>query len=238
LGANWRQFSLLVLINGFVGAMVGQERALLPLLAEHEFGLTSRALILSFVCSFGLAKALANLFAGHGSDRLGRKKLLIAGWLVAIPIPLLLMWAPTWEWIILANVLLGLNQGLCWSTTVIMKIDIVGPAHRGLAMGLNEAAGYVAVSLAAFVSASIAASTALRPQPFILGIGFVLAGLLLSWVFVQESRGHAHQEAALLTAASGRVGPQPRLSFRAILGRTSWGIDRCSRPARPGSSTT
>ena len=152
LRANWRQFALLVIVNAFVGGMVGLERAVLPLLAEHDFAIASRTAILSFIASFGLVKALANLFAGRISDRIGRKRILIAGWLLGLPVPFLVMLAPSWSWIIFANVLLGLNQGFCWSTTVIMKIDLVGPARRGLAMGFNEAAGYVAVSLAAFSS--------------------------------------------------------------------------------------
>ena len=146
LRANWEQFSLLVTVNAFVGATVGIERVLLPLLAEREFGLASRAAILSFIVSFGLVKAIANLFAGRVGERWGRKKVLISGWLFALPVPVLILLAPSWRWVVLANVLLGINQGLCWSTTVIMKIDLVGPERRGLAMGLNEASGYLAVS--------------------------------------------------------------------------------------------
>src|SRR5262245_20865883 len=152
LRANWQQFTLLVIVNAFVGGMVGLERAVVPLLAESDFHLASKAVILSFIISFGIVKALANLFAGRMSDRLGGKRILIAGWLFGLPAPFLVMFAPTWEWVVFANVLLGINQGLCWSTTVIMKIDLVGPARRGLAMGLNEAAGYVALSLAALAS--------------------------------------------------------------------------------------
>ncbi len=186
LRANWQQFSLLVVINAFVGAMVGLERAIVPLLAADDFGQTSRTIILSFIVSFGIVKALANLFAGRMSDRIGRKRILVAGWIVGLPAPLLVIVAPSWEWVVFANVLLGINQGLCWSTTVIMKIDLVGPARRGLAMGLNEFAGYVAVSLAALASGYLAAMYALRPQPFYLGIGFAAAGLLLSVLFVRE----------------------------------------------------
>jgi len=166
LGANWQQFTLLVVINAFVGGMVGLERTVLPLLAEHDFQLTSRTAVLSFIVTFGVTKALANLFAGRMSDRIGRKKILVAGWIFGLPVPLLIMLAPSWGWIVAANILLGINQGLCWSTTVIMKIDLVGPARRGLAMGLNEFAGYVAVALAALASGYIAATYALRPQPF------------------------------------------------------------------------
>jgi MFS family permease len=216
LVANWQQFSLLVVVNAFVGGMVGIERAILPLLAEQEFGLASRTAILSFIVSFGVVKALANLFAGRLSDRIGRKQILIVGWLFGVPVPLLLMVAPTWEWVVFANVLLGINQGLCWSTTVIMKIDLVGPRQRGLAMGLNEAAGYGAVALAALASGYLAATYALRPQPFYLGLAFALAGLLLSVVFVRESHGHAQFEARQ-AAAGGVPDPSPhRLSFREV----------------------
>ena len=221
LRANWRQFTLLVIINAFVGAMVGQERAILPLLAVHHFGLASRAAILSFIASFGLVKALANLFAGRVSDRIGRKRILVAGWLVGLPVPLLVMFAPSWGWVVFANLLLGVNQGFCWSTTVIMKIDLVGPARRGLAMGLNEAAGYGAVSLAAFASGYLASAYALRPQPFYLGIVFALAGLLLSVLFIDDSYGHARQEARLRAAETGRGSSAPP-PFARILLLTSW----------------
>src|SRR5437016_3291318 len=207
LRANWRQFGLLVIVNALVGAMVGQERAILPLLAEHDFGLASRTAILSFIVSFGLVKALANLFAGRMSDRVGRKRVLVAGWIVGLPVPFLIMAAPGWAWIVAANVLLGINQGLCWSTTVIMKIDLIGPRRRGLAMGLNEAAGYVAVSLAALATGFIAVAYGPRPQPFILGVGFAAAGLLLSTVWVRDSQDHARQE-ALLPAARERLPTQ------------------------------
>src|SRR6516225_8439565 len=162
LRANWEQFSLLVAVNAFVGATVGIERVLLPLLAERDFCLASRAAILSFIVSFGLVKAIANLFAGRISEHWGRKRVLVAGWLFALPVPAIILFAPSWGWIVLANVLLGINQGLCWSTTVIMKIDLVGPERRGLAMGLNEASGYLAVSAAAFVSGYLASSLGLR----------------------------------------------------------------------------
>jgi MFS family permease len=219
LRANWQQFWLLVLINAFVGAMVGLERAIVPLLAADDFGQTSRTVILSFIVSFGVVKALANLFAGRMSDRIGRKRILVGGWLFGLPVPFLLMLAPAWEWVVFANVLLGINQGLCWSTTVIMKIDLVGPVRRGLAMGLNEFAGYGAVSLAALASGYVAATYALRPQPFYLGIVFAVAGLLLSVVFVRESHGHARHEAQLV----GRAADTPHQpSFAHILLLTSW----------------
>src|SRR5947209_14746208 len=147
--------------------MVGIERTVVPLLAGEAFGLASKTTILSFIMSFGLVKAGANLFAGRMGERFGRKRILVAGWLIALPVPIIVIFAPSWEWVVFANVLLGINQGLCWSTTVIMKIDLVGPAHRGLAMGFNEAAGYLAVALAAFASGYLAATYALRPQPFL-----------------------------------------------------------------------
>jgi len=217
LGANWQQFTLLVIINAFVGGMVGLERSIVPLLGHQVFGLASTTAVLSFIVSFGVVKALANLFAGRLSDRIGRKGVLVAGWLVGLPVPLLIIFAPAWGWVVFANVLLGINQGLCWSTTVIMKIDLVGPARRGLAMGLNEAAGYGAVSLAAIAAGYLAATYALRPQPFLLGIGFALAGLLLSLFFVRESHGHARHEATLLAHSAGR----PEGSARSALVATS-----------------
>jgi MFS family permease len=202
LGANWQQFTLLIIVNAFVGGMVGLERSIVPLLGHQVFGLASTTAVLSFIVSFGVVKALANLFAGRLSDRIGRKGVLVVGWLFGLPVPLLIIFAPSWSWVVFANVLLGINQGLCWSTTVIMKIDLVGPARRGLAMGLNEAAGYGAVSLAAIATGYLAATYALRPQPFLLGIGFALAGLLLSLFFVRESHEHARHEAALLAHPS------------------------------------
>ncbi|HWQ13174.1 MAG TPA: MFS transporter [Roseiflexaceae bacterium] len=219
LRANWAQFALLVLVNAFVGGMVGIERAVLPLLAEREFALASKTAILSFIASFGVVKALANLFAGRLSDRIGRKGVLVAGWLMGLPVPLIIMLAPAWEWVVFANVLLGVNQGLCWSTTVIMKIDLVGPVRRGLAMGLNEAAGYLAAALAALGAGYLAATYTLRPQPFILGLIFALGGLLLSLFFVRESRGHADVEARQHPTPAQRAG---QLSFAQIVLLTSW----------------
>ena len=205
LRANWQQFTLLVIVNAFVGGMVGLERSIVPLLGQQVFGLASTLAVLSFIVSFGIVKALANLFAGRLSDRIGRKGVLITGWLVGLPVPFLIIFAPAWSWVVFANVLLGINQGFCWSTTVIMKIDLVGPARRGLAMGINEAAGYGAVSLAAIAAGFLAATYALRPQPFLLGVVFALAGLLLSIFFVRESHGHARHEAALLAHPSGHA---------------------------------
>ena len=208
LGANWRQFWLLVLINAFVGAMVGLERTVLPLLAEDEFGLASRGVALSFLVSFGLVKAATNFFAGRLGDLYGRKPILVVGWLVGIPVPFMIMWAPSWDWIVAANVLLGINQGLAWSTTVIMKIDLAGPRRRGLAMGLNEFGGYVAVALSALATGYVAQAYGLRPEPFYLGIAFVAVGLGLSAVFVRETRGHARLEAEQV-AGRGEEPPRP-----------------------------
>jgi MFS family permease len=194
LRRNAGQFALLVAVNGLVGGMVGQERTVVPLLARDVFGLTGFTVVLSFVLAFGVTKALANLAAGALADRYGRKPVLVAGWLVGLPVPLLLIWAPDWSWVILANVLLGINQGLAWSSTVIMKIDLVGPARRGLAMGLNEAAGYGAVALTALVTGFIAAEAGLRPAPFFLGLAIVGLGLGASVLFVRETRGHVSLE--------------------------------------------
>ncbi len=235
LRANWEQFTLLVIVNAFVGAMVGLERTVLPLIAEAEFGLVARSSALSFLISFGIVKALANLFAGRLSDRVGRKSILVAGWLAALPVPLLIIFAPSWGWIIFANVLLGVNQGLCWSTTVIMKIDLVGPKQRGLAMGLNEFAGYLAVSLSALATGYLAAAYGLRPAPFYPGIAFAVLGLLLSIFFVRETHTHARHEAKLSEvplvplsslSSQGNKGTEgtegTRLSFSQILLLTSW----------------
>lgn len=223
LRANLGQFLLLVLINAFVGAMVGQERDVVPLLGARVFGLASATAGLSFIVSFGVVKALANLGAGRLSDRIGRKGVLVAGWLAALPVPLLLMVAPSWGWVVLANVLLGINQGLCWSTTVIMKIDLVGPARRGLAMGVNEAAGYGAVALVAAASGYLAAVYGLRPWPFVPGIAFALGGLFLSALFVRESHGHARHEARLVTATHTPAHGTPEtVPFTQVFVRTSF----------------
>jgi MFS family permease len=194
LRENLGQFSLLVLVNAFVGAMVGLERSILPAIAEAEFRIAARTAILSFIVVFGLTKALTNYFAGRLSDRHGRKHVLVAGWLVALPVPFVLMWAPHWNWVVAANVLLGVSQGLTWSTTVIMKIDLVGPRQRGLAMGLNEFAGYFAVAGSALATGWLAAAYGLRPEPFYLGVAYAVAGLLLSSVAVRETRQHVAQE--------------------------------------------
>jgi MFS family permease len=194
VAANWRQFTLLVVLNAFVGAMVGQERAVLPLLAEREFGIATSSALLSFIATFGLTKALTNLAAGRLSDTWGRRRLLIIGWLVGLPVPVLLILAPSWSWVVLANVLLGVNQGLCWSLTVIMKIDLAGPERRGLAMGLNEFAGYLAVSLAALLTGFLATTGDWRTTPFYPGLGYAVAGLVLTLAFVRDTGGHVALE--------------------------------------------
>ena len=197
LRENLAQFSLLVVVNALVGAMVGMERTILPAIAEHDFHLAARAAILSFIVVFGVTKALANYLAGRLSDRMGRKHVLVAGWVIAAPVPFLLMWAPSWSWVLFANLLLGASQGLTWSTTVIMKIDLAGAKNRGLAMGLNEFAGYFAVAASALATGWLAASYGLRPLPFSLGIGFVAVGLALSALVIRETKDHATHESRL-----------------------------------------
>lgn len=215
LRTNWRQFVLLVLINAFVGAMVGLERAVLPLLGEQEFGLASRSSILAFVASFGATKALSNLIAGRLADRGGRKTVLLAGWAVGLAVPVVVIAAPTWAWVVFANALLGVNQGLCWSATVMMKVDLVGPDRRGLALGINEFAGYVALGLAAFGGAQIAEASSLRTGPFALAAVVAALGGFAS-IFVRETRGHAELE------ASHRQEPAPATSFRRVFMDVSW----------------
>ena len=226
LRENWRQFALLVLVNAFVGAMIGLERSVLPLLGEREFGLASRSAALSFVATFGIVKAVTNVFAGRLGDRYSRKRVLVAGWLFALPVPFLIIAAPTWGWIVAANVLLGINQGLAWSTAVIMKIDLVGPRQRGLAMGVNEFAGYLAVALSALATGVIASRYGLRPEPFYLGIAFAAAGLALSVLLVRDTTAHARAEAASGARAESPAGKDPILerspSFRELLVRGTW----------------
>ncbi|MEV0405020.1 MFS transporter [Actinoallomurus sp. NPDC050550] len=196
LRANLAQFTLLVAVNALVGGMLGQERTVLPLLARQVFHLSAYTAALTYIVAFGATKAITNFFAGTLSDRYGRKPVLVAGWLVALPVPVLLIWGPAWGWIVFANVLLGINQGLTWSTTVIMKIDLVGPARRGLAMGCNEASGYVALAATAMATGAIAAHAGLRPGPFLLGAAYAALALGLSTLAVRETRAHARAEAA------------------------------------------
>jgi MFS family permease len=194
---NLGQFSILVLINVFVGMMVGLERTVVPLIGEKEFGLVSKTAIVSFIVSFGITKAICNLFAAHVSETVGRRKVLVLGWLIGLPVPFIIIFADRWFWFDVANILLGVNQALCWSMTVIMKVDLVGPKRRGLALGLNEFAGYLAVGFTAWTTGYIASLYALRPQPFYLGIGVAFAGLLMSSLFAKETRQYAKLEAKL-----------------------------------------
>jgi MFS family permease len=219
--ANWRQFALLVLINAFVGAMVGLERSVVPLLAQSEFGVASTQAMLAFIATFGLAKAAANLLAGHWGDRLGRRRVLIMGWLFGLPVPLMIILAPSWGWVVAANLLLGLNQGFAWSMTVVMKVDLAGPKQRGLAMGLNEFAGYLAVAGAALAAGLLAERFGLRPAPFYLGIAVVVIGLTLSILFVGETSPQVAHESQIRQSSapedsSGRPG------FREVIARATW----------------
>jgi MFS family permease len=224
LRENAGQFALLVGVNGLVGGMIGQERTVLPLLATEVFGLTAFTAVLAFLLAFGVTKALSNLVAGGLADRYGRKPVLVAGWLFGLPVPLLLIWAPEWGWIIVANVLLGINQGLAWSSTVIMKIDLVGPVRRGLAMGLNEAAGYLAVALTALVTGLIAEQAGLRPAPFFLGLAFAGLGLGVSVLFVRETRDHVDLETST----------KPDLPWRTVVAQTTFRDPSLSAASQAG----
>jgi MFS family permease len=226
LRANWQQFWLLVLVNAFVGAMVGLERTVLPLLAEAEFGLASKSAALSFIATFGVVKAITNFSAGRLGDLYGRKHILIAGWLAGLPVPFLVIWAPAWSWIVFANVLLGINQGLTWSTTVIMK--------RGLAMGLNEFAGYLSVALSALATGYIAQAYGLRPEPFYLGIAFATIGLGLSLGFVRETHHHATEEAKDFQSHPEAEDHGSELTTRQIFVRTSWRDPALSSASQAG----
>ncbi|MEW5985152.1 MAG: MFS transporter [Chloroflexota bacterium] len=215
LRANASQLLLLALINAFVGGMVGLERTVVPLIGREEFGLLLNTAAVSFIISFGLVKALVNLLSGHLADHYGRKRILVLGWLVGLPVPFLIIYAPSWGWIVGANVLLGVNQGLAWSMTVMAMIDLAGPRRRGLVVGLNEAAGYLTLGLTALVTGYLAGRYGLRPQPFYLGIGYAALGGLLSWWLVRETRAYTQVERPLTAAG--------HLPFRAIFARTTWG---------------
>jgi MFS family permease len=230
LRVNAAQFTLLVAVNALVGGMLGQERTVLPLLADRVFAVSAYTAALVYIAAFGAVKAATNYVAGFLCDRYGRKPVLVAGWLVGLPVPLMLIWAPSWGWVIAANVLLGVNQGLTWSTTVIMKIDLVGPARRGLAMGLNEAAGYGAVAATALATGYLAARYELRPAPFYLGIAYAAIGLGLSSLFVRETRHHARIEAG--HARDHPVGAD--LSDRAIFAKTSFSDPALSSASQAG----
>ena len=242
LRANAAQFALLVAVNALVGGMLGQERTVLPLLAERVFRVPAYTSALVYIAAFGAVKAATNYLAGTLSDRYGRKPVLVAGWLVGLPVPLLLIWAPTWGWVIAANVLLGINQGLTWSTTVIMKIDLVGPARRGLAMGLNEAAGYGAVAVTALATGYLAARYGLRPAPFYLGIAYAALGLGVSTLFVSETHHHARAEARTHTqpppgaegATAGTALHYEDLTDRQIFTRTSFTDPALSSASQAG----
>ena len=216
LTENVGQFSLLVLVNAFVGGMVGLERTVVPLIGSEEFGLVLRTTIFSFIVTFGLVKAFSNLFAGGLADRFDRKRVLVAGWILGVPVPLMIMYAPSWEWIVAANVLLGVNQGLAWSMTVVMKIDLVGPRGRGLAVGLNEFAGYLAVGLTALATGYLASAYSLRPEPFYLGVAYALLGLAICVFLVHDTREHVRLEME-------EQPPEPNpLSFRQVFARTTY----------------
>lgn len=217
LTENWRQFALLILVNAFVGGMVGLERTVVPLIGSEEFRIASTTLVTSFIVSFGVVKAFTNLVSGHFADVYGRKPLLVLGWLIGLPVPFMIGWGPSWGWIVAANALLGVSQGLAWSMTVIMKIDLVGPKSRGLAVGLNEFAGYVAVGVTAFVTGYIAQRHGLRPAPFYLGIGYAVLGLGLSVLLIRDTRHHVSLE-----TAGHAVAAEP-VRFWEVFRRTSFG---------------
>ncbi len=217
LRENWRQFALLLLINAFVGGMVGLERTVVPLIGAEEFKIASTTIIVSFIVSFGVVKAFSNLVSGHFADIYGRKHMLVLGWLVGLPVPFMIAWAPSWGWIIAANALLGINQGFAWSMTVIMKVDLVGPKSRGLAVGLNEFAGYLSVGITAFLTGYIAQRYGLRPEPFYLGIGYAALGLVLSILFVRDTREHVALE------ISGHASGHETIAFWQVFGRTTFG---------------
>jgi MFS family permease len=216
LRANWPQFALLLLVNAFVGGMVGLERTVVPLIGSEEFKIASTTIVVSFIVSFGVIKALANLVSGHLADVWGRKRVLVIGWLFGLPVPFIVMWAPNWKYVVAANALLGINQGFAWSMTVIMKVDLVGPKSRGLAVGLNEFAGYLAVGVTAYLTGYIAANYGLRPAPFYLGIVYAVLGLALSALLVRDTREHVRLE------ARGNQQPSEPVDFWRIFSLTSF----------------
>ena len=216
LRENAGQFSLLVLVNAFVGGMIGLERTVVPLVGAQEFGLVLKTAVFSFIVSFGVVKALSNLASGALADAFDRRRVLVAGWLLGVPVPFMIMLAPSWGWIVAANVLLGANQGLAWSMTVLMKIDLVGPRGRGLAVGLNEFAGYLAVGLTALATGYLASAYGLRPEPFYLGVAYVVLGLLVSALLVRDTGEQVRLEMA-------SHAPEPdALSFREVFALTSF----------------
>jgi MFS family permease len=217
LRENWRQFSLLVLVNAFVGGMVGLERTVVPLIGSEEFHIASTTLVVTFIVSFGVVKACANLVSGHFADVYGRRTLLILGWLVGLPVPFMIAWGPNWGWIIAANALLGINQGLAWSMTVVMKVDLVGPQSRGLAVGLNEFAGYLSVGATAFITGYLAERYGLRPAPFYLGIAYAILGLLCSIALIRDTHAHVALEVSRHGEKSEAIG------FWEVFRRTSFG---------------
>lgn len=218
---NWHQFALLVALNMFVGGMIGLERTILPVLAESEFGIESKTAAISFIATFGIAKALSNLFAGSLTQRMTRRRILITGWLFGLPVPIILILAPNWGWVIGANLLLGINQGLAWSMTVNMKMDLVGARWRGLALGFNETAGYVSLAVAAFLTGIIAQSYGLRPEPFYLGIGIAAGGLALSVFLVRDTAPYLAMEMARQAAENPDAVPVP-VSLRRSFAETTW----------------
>lgn len=222
LHPNIQQFSILVLVNAFVGAMIGLEQTVVPLIGKNEFGIESNAIILSFIASFGAVKAILNLYAGNLSDKWGRRNVLVLGWLFGVPVPFILLLAPDWNWIIFANVLLGINQGLAWSMTVNMKIDLVGKKNRGLALGLNEFAGYLSVAIVGFITGYLAAAYGLKPYPFYLGIGFAILGLVISWVIVKDTRKFTELEIKDDLAVTDSVKSKSELNFKQVFLETSW----------------
>jgi MFS family permease len=206
LKENWPQFALLVLINAFVGGMVGIERTVVPLIGSEEFRISTTTLVVSFIVSFGVVKACTNLISGQLADAWGRKSVLVLGWLIGLPVPFMIIWAPSWKWVIAANALLGINQGLAWSMTVIMKIDLVGPKSRGLAVGLNEFAGYLAVGVTAFLTGYLASQYGLRPAPIYLGVAYAILGSALSILLVHDTREHVRLEAAAHAQQAAPIG--------------------------------